>query len=1013
MKKILLFAFLLCSFSAFAQYPATPTTKQELGRQTTGDGLIYRGSGAPAYTPSNNRNAWIYYDTTNNRLYKSRLGSWSLMVQDTSAFNEIQMPYIVDDTLYLTGNVTGEPLTAYVNRVWPIAALSDTASITGENQGDVAFVTGGTAVAFRGSAYWNPFTGGGGGGTFNSFNIAGDTGSDIVTDGQTVTVAGGYGINTAEAGGTVTVTADTTQLVTPSDIAGLTPITASNGLTKVTNDIKLGGTLTGATTITGASQDLTETGLKYYQFEADSAIWRINGEKFLHMGSLKGASYNYDEVAIGYRAGANLPSYNSTANTLIGAYAGAALNGTAALGASNWMAGYTAGQLIETGSYNTITGVAAMAGTSTAISFSGAYGHHAMRLATGNYNYGFGNNALENITGTGNFGAGQNALRAGLSANYNTGAGHQVMENLTTGDYNTGTGSDALRLITTGSQNTGAGASSLYSNQTGSGNIGLGYNAGYSETGSNKLYIDNSNTSSPLIGGDLSGNFVGINQSISSLAYVLDINSTGAMRFPIGTTAQRPTTATGIFRVNSDSTRFEWYTGSAWKSFAHVGDSGGGGTVTGTGTTNRVAKFTGTSSIGNGTMSDDGTTVSMDDGSTGIAKPFRFDSWTTAAQPTGVVGIAGNNTTNNNFDFYTGSSWENFAKHTNASGLGASTYVPFYDSNGRLGAGNAGLSFITTSYPYLQYGQSTTLTDNALYYWINGNTSSRTFTNSSGATRSAETGAWRCVALFGGANRFENANGMAGTVLSNSGLAAGSTLRGGYFQSSNGSGAGLAAEVVGVRGDGSNASASGTTTIYGGRFAGANNAAGTVVTMNIVSSELGNNSGAITNTRGFFCGDISAGTQTNTPWSFYASDANANSAFNGKVHIGAVTTPTRTLNVTGEARITDLATDTPTRIVGADADGDLGEITATITTAGTTGNVTINALAGTVNIAVAGTTVTVTNSLVTANSLVFCTLRTNDTTATVKNVVPAAGSFVINLGAAATGEVSIGFFVVN
>jgi len=228
MKKILLFAFLLCSFSAFAQYPATPTTKQELGRQTTGDGLIYRGSGAPAYTPSNNRNAWIYYDTTNNRLYKSRLGSWSLMVQDTSAFNEIQMPYIVDDTLYLTGNVTGEPLTAYVNRVWPIAALSDTASITGENQGDVAFVTGGTAVAFRGSSYWNPFSGGGGGGSFNSFDIAGDSGSSTITDGETATIAGGYGINTAESGGTVMVTADTSELVTPYDISGLPSGTGTN-----------------------------------------------------------------------------------------------------------------------------------------------------------------------------------------------------------------------------------------------------------------------------------------------------------------------------------------------------------------------------------------------------------------------------------------------------------------------------------------------------------------------------------------------------------------------------------------------------------------------------------------------------------------------------------------------------------------------------------------------------------------------------------------------------------------
>jgi hypothetical protein len=36
--------------------------------------------------------------------------------------------------------------------------------------------------------------------------------------------------------------------------------------------------------------------------------------------------------------------------------------------------------------------------------------------------------------------------------------------------------------------------------------------------------------------------------------------------------------------------------------------------------------------------------------------------------------------------------------------------------------------------------------------------------------------------------------------------------------------------------------------------------------------------------------------------------------------------PARTLHVTGEARITDLTTDAPTRIVGADADGDLGEL---------------------------------------------------------------------------------------
>lgn len=47
---------------------------------------------------------------------------------------------------------------------------------------------------------------------------------------------------------------------------------------------------------------------------------------------------------------------------------------------------------------------------------------------------------------------------------------------------------------------------------------------------------------------------------------------------------------------------------------------------------------------------------------------------------------------------------------------------------------------------------------------------------------------------------------------------------------------------------------------------------------------------------------------------------------NGFVGINEVS-PSRQLHVTGEARITDLTTDTPTRIVGADADGDLGAAT--------------------------------------------------------------------------------------
>lgn len=86
---------------------------------------------------------------------------------------------------------------------------------------------------------------------------------------------------------------------------------------------------------------------------------------------------------------------------------------------------------------------------------------------------------------------------------------------------------------------------------------------------------------------------------------------------------------------------------------------------------------------------------------------------------------------------------------------------------------------------------------------------------------------------------------------------------------------------------------------------------------------------------------------------------------------------------------------------------------STITIGGTTGNQTIDKVSGTVNIAAAGTTVTVTNKLVTSNSIVMAVIRTNDTTASIKNVVPASGSFTINLVNAATAETSVGFFVIN
>lgn len=49
-------------------------------------------------------------------------------------------------------------------------------------------------------------------------------------------------------------------------------------------------------------------------------------------------------------------------------------------------------------------------------------------------------------------------------------------------------------------------------------------------------------------------------------------NSTGALKIPVGTTAQRPTAADGKIRFNDDTNKFEGYNGTAW------GQLGGGAT---------------------------------------------------------------------------------------------------------------------------------------------------------------------------------------------------------------------------------------------------------------------------------------------------------------------------------------------------------------------------------------------------------------------------------------------------
>lgn len=98
--------FLFLSISLFAQYPNTGN-KQRLGFQTTGDGLVWRGSisDTASIQPINNQNAWVILDTVNLKIYSFDFTSnvWNVLPQGTtldttSLSNRINLKVNIIDT---------------------------------------------------------------------------------------------------------------------------------------------------------------------------------------------------------------------------------------------------------------------------------------------------------------------------------------------------------------------------------------------------------------------------------------------------------------------------------------------------------------------------------------------------------------------------------------------------------------------------------------------------------------------------------------------------------------------------------------------------------------------------------------------------------------------------------------------------------------------------------------------------------------------------------------------------
>ncbi len=206
-------------------------------------------------------------------------------------------------------------------------------------------------------------------------------------------------------------------------------------------------------------------------------------------------------TVIGFGAGAQLT--NESLNTAIG---GTSQNN--AFGSSNTTVGWETGfELSATAEGNVAIGFRSYRNTTT-----------------GDYNIAIGHDPLyAGGSGSDNIAIGRDALKGSDPSTPNTGSlniaiGRSIAMNATSAGSNVIVGHDAAGALTTGSTNTliGYGAGALLT--TGSGNVMIGNAAGSNEAAatSDQLFIDNSNTSTPLIGGDFSTDALTFNGSTTT-----------------------------------------------------------------------------------------------------------------------------------------------------------------------------------------------------------------------------------------------------------------------------------------------------------------------------------------------------------------------------------------------------------------------------------------------------------------------------------------------------------------
>jgi len=974
MKHIIFLFFLLCSFSAFAQYPNAPN-KIVLGRQTTGDGLIFRSDSLPNYTPNSNKNAWFHFDTIAKKLYFFEGGTWQefesgitsidsslwatlYALQDTAA--NIRGDFPVSGTGTVTSISQGVGIIATPNPITTTGTVAaDTAGMLVSktflsNQGYTANTGTVTSVGTGFGLTGGTITGAG--------TIVADT---SVLASKTYVTTRGY--LTAEVDGSIAnegvlgvgAGSGTTSVIT-SNTSGATgvTITAGTGLSISESTSTNGGTITltnsapdQTVSITGAGINVTSGTYPNFTITGTEVDGSVNNEGSLTVGAGTGTTSIINSNTSGSTpvtlqvAGTGL-SISESGNTITltstpGIDSTLATNGLAMSGDTVIMGGsLTRTTIIDTeGQTWRVTD-----STTTWLSSS----PNSAYIATAGASAWAQRDTLK-LEGTARMTLNapdirlpvtvpnDNTLNRVMAIDSLTGEVHYVDKSSIAsgtdqnGIFDAANDEDTIRVNTIYIPPTTQGlimssadgqtvfqASESIIGFNSINNTGFFAEENVASTSGYVLRVDNDTILIPPIShinDNTLNRLVALDSITGQLKYVDKASIAGGggsmTSFSLAGTSGTPQTisdgntatiAAGV-GISTTAGATDQVTVAAdtatvlvSKSFlTNQGYTANAGTVTGTGTTNTIPLWTSSTALGNSALTESSGNVTA----TGTGA-FRLPNGTTAQRPgTPTAGMMRYNTTNGAMEYQAGTFFEIPIKGATLTGLGTAGRVFYADANGRAAA-NDELYWDATN-KRLGVGTSTPVYDIESIRDVNAFTGFNIQNTSAGTaariffSATAGSGSTANYAFMQSFPTSYTAGIWGGTYV------AGSSMMGRYGDSGNTNGKLL---IV------NNTNGAGARAI---EFHMQNGSSLSDATMyaKITESEF------VINESSF---DYDFRVESDGDVNNLFSDGGTN-----RIGIGN-NAPVRKLHVTGEARITDLTTDTPTRIVGADADGDLGQI---------------------------------------------------------------------------------------